>query len=352
MLAYGPYGSGSFTETFTGVPIDPENVGRELLWPPEPIHESIVWETEIEDSFEAYLFCGYWDYNVPVGAAIYFELSADGGDHWYVIAKKDNTVVGASAPLVGVDESVHISNLFGVTLFDLTPWAGQSLLIRLRVHNPGVDGVYGEGFVSIRDVHILCKQDNLPPSTTINLQGNMVSPGLYAGEVTVTINAVDNHGMGQIHYILDGTEKVVDGNKATFKVNTGGAHTIEYWGVDSSGNEGAHATVSFSIDLSPPTVAITAPEPGLYLFGNKLLGMSKPIIIGAFTAEATASDTQGVRVVQFMLNGEVVGEDTTTPYSAYIAVKNMGAATLKVVAVDGVGNTAEDTLDITYFKFL
>jgi len=110
--------------------------------------------------------------------------------------------------------------------------------------------------------------------------------------------------------------------------------------------------VSFSIDASPPTVSLTAPEPGLYLFGNKLFDMSKPFIIGAFTAQATADDAQGVAVVKFMLNGDVVGEDTEAPYDAYIAVKNMGSATLKAVAEDGVGNSAEDSMEITYYKFL
>ena len=144
----------------------------------------------------------------------------------------------------------------------------------------------------------------------------------------------------------------MSGDEATFTVSTDGAHTVDYWAVDATGNEGGHASVSFSIDNSPPSVTLTAPSPGLYLFGNKLLDMGKVFIIGAFTAEATASDAQGVAVVRFMLNGEVVGEDTTAPYSVYIAQKNMGAATLEVVAEDGVGNTASDSIDITYYKFL
>jgi hypothetical protein len=191
-----------------------------------------------------------------------------------------------------------------------------------------------------------------PPTASISLSGNMVAPGVYAGPVTVTITADDDMKMGEIHYILDGSESVVDGDSTTFRVSDDGDHTIEYWAVDATGNEGAHGTVSFAIDNSPPTVALTAPEPGLYLLGNKLLSMSKVFIIGAFTAEATADDAQGIAVVKFLLNGEDVGEDTSAPYDAYIAVKNMGAATLKVIAEDGVGNSAEDSMDITYYKFL
>jgi hypothetical protein len=359
-------GSGIDDVTYTALPIDPENEFMVGYWPGEPIDEAIVWETEIADAYEAWLYCGEWMWHgetpsAPLkGAIISFELSADDGDHWYVIAKKDSATV--------LNGYTHVDIPAGQEpvlddLFDLTPWAGQSLLLRLRVQNIGRNiwdpnthsisyRTYYRGYVAIRDVHIYCKHDVLPPTASISLSGNLVGPGMYAGAVSFTITAVDDMAMGQVHYKLDGVETTVNGNKATGKVSTDGAHTIEYWAVDASGNEGAHATVSFSIDSTPPTVSITGPEPGLYLFGKKLLSMSKPIIIGAFTAEATASDAQGLRVVRFMLNGEVIGEDTTAPYSAYIAVKNMGAATLKVVAVDGVGSTAEDTLDITYFKFL
>jgi len=100
-------------------------------------------------------------------------------------------------------------------------------------------------------------------------------------------------------------------------------------------------------------VAITAPEPGLYLFGNKLLSSSKVFIIGAFTIEATATDAEsGVYKVAFYLDGDLIGESTSAPYSAYCAVKHMGAGEIKVVAEDFSMNTAEDTLDVTYYKFL
>jgi hypothetical protein len=314
-------------------------------FPAEPIDEALVWSTEIEDAYEAWLF-GNWEYDIPNGAQLTFEISADGGDNWFVVAFVE-----------GPDVSPRVA--IPCTPFDLTPWAGMPILVRTRVINYGVDtnddGVedtWYDGYVCVDHMAIHGKQDMLPPTASISLSGNMIGPGLYAGPVTVTIKAEDDMGMGEIHYILDGTESVVSGDEAKFTVSADGDHTVEYWAVDATGNEGAHGSVSFSIDNSPPTVQLTAPTPGLYLFGNQLLSMSKVFIIGAFTAEATADDAQGVAVVKFMLNGEVVSEDTTAPYSAYIAQKNMGDATLKVVAEDGVGNTAEDSMDITYYKFL
>jgi hypothetical protein len=306
-------------------------------YPAEPIDEAIVWSTEIEDAYEAYLSAN-WAYDIGPGALLDFEISADGGDNWFVIAHEEG-----SKTYQGAVPS---------TPFDLTPWAGNSLLVRVHLENAGVSGTYYSGYVCVDHIAIQGKQDMLPPTASVSLSGNSVGPGMYAGPVTVTITAVDDMAMGEIHYTLDGVETVVSGSKASFKVSDDGDHTVTFYPVDATGNVGSTGSVSFSIDNSPPTVSITAPEPGLYLLGNKLLGMSKVFIIGAFTAEATADDAQGVAVVQFLLNGEVVGEDTTAPYDAYIAVKNMGAGTLKVIAEDGVGNTAEDSMDITYYKFL
>jgi hypothetical protein len=300
--------------------------------PDEPVYNALVWETEIADVYSAY-FTGEWLLDIS-GATVSLELSADGGNTWFIIARTTTSTGGwVTIPC---------------TPFDLTPWAGSDILMRVVVDNAAGN----TGTVCVRNFEIWGKTDYIAPTATATLSGNMVGPGLYAGPVTVTITGSDNKGVKDIHYILDGTESVVSGNKATVKVTADGAHTVEFWAVDLIGNEGPHGFVSFNIDNTPPTVALTEPEPGLYLFGNKLLSMSKPFIIGAFTAQATADDSQGIAVVQFLLNGEVVGEDTEAPYDTYVAVKNMGGATLKAVAIDGVGNTAEDSLDITYYKFL
>ena len=305
-------------------------------WPAEPVHNALVWDTEIADAYAAWLF-GNWEYSIGTGAELRLEVSADGGDNWFIIAREQGPASTGRVPIPCTEGG-----------FDLTPWAGSSILVRVIVDDPNGAG----GYVIINDFAIKGKQDRTPPTASISLSGNTVGPGMYAGPVSVTITANDDNAMGEIHYILDGTENVVSGDEAKFTVSDDGSHTIEYWPVDATGNEGARGSVSFSIDNTPPEVEITAPEPGLYLFGNKLLSMNKPFIIGAFTAEAAASDGQGVSVVKFMLGDTVIGEDTEAPFDTYVAVKNMGGATLKVVAEDGVGNTAEDSMDITYYKFL
>jgi hypothetical protein len=287
-----------------------------------------------------------WGYGPPFdqhGWRVDLEISADGGSSWYLL-----------------DVFYNQTDLpFETFLYDITPWAGNEILVKFTLFWQGYAGnipYCAPAQFCINDLWISGKQDDTAPTSTATMSGTMKESGWYTTAVQVTISAEDiGAGMGEIHYIVDGSETVVAGDSASFTVSGNGEHNIEFWAVDAMGNEEAHHIIpAFRIDSgSPPSVAITAPEPGLYLFGNKLLSASKVIIIGAFTVEATASDAEsGIYRVQFYLDGDLISEDTEVPFSAYVAEKHMGAGTIKVVAEDFAQNTAEDTLDITYYKFL
>jgi hypothetical protein len=310
--------------------------------------DALIWTTEIADSYKAFLTyeVNYRiddvDANGQPCARMWVEID-DGSDTWWVLCEYDADDVNSGNSGGWITEN-----------FDISFLAGKPIQIRFRV-NTDVEYTATNNRVYVRNVQILGKQDHTAPVSSITMTGTMKDSGWFNTAVNVKITASDNIGMGEIHYILDGVETVVSGNIAEFTVSGNGQHTLEYWAVDAMGNEeGHHIVPPFRIDSgSAPTVAITAPEPGLYLFGNKILSASKVIIIGAFTIEATASDAEsGIYKVQFYLDGDVIAEDTEVPFSAYCAVKHMGEGTIKVVAEDFAQNTAEDTLDITYYKFL
>jgi hypothetical protein len=320
-------------------------------FPAAEVRDALVWTTEIKDCYEAYLsFETAFDFGTYAFGLV--EISELGTDQWYTLDKFEGTegpgvfpdFVMAPIPDVG-DPYVP---------YNLNYWVGKDIQIRFLA-NGGHGGYVSAGQWCVKNIEITGKQDHTPPMTTLTMSGTMADAGWYSSAVQCEITAVDNVAMGEIHYILDGVHKVVPGDRASFTVTANGAHNLEYWGVDKLGNEEAHHIVpTFRIDSgSPPTVAITAPTPGLYLFGNQILSASKVFIIGAFNIEATASDAEsGVYRVQFYLDGDILAEDTEVPYNAYCAVKHMGAGTIKAVAEDFSGNTAEDTLDITYYKFL
>jgi hypothetical protein len=328
-----------------------------------PVDDALVWTTEIADAYEAYLtVTADWDLEnclVDWGWLQIFaeyvalvEVSANGGDSWYVMDVFDGS--GASSEV-----------------YDISFLAGNPLLVRVRVTLDGwaepawwgepygpEDALYampGGSYICVSEMAITGKKDTEAPVSTMTMSGTMKESGWYSTAVQVTITATDNNEVKEIHYVLDGVETVVAGDSASFTVSDSGAHDLSYWAVDGVGNvEAQHTVPTFRVDKgSAPNVAITAPTGGLYLFGRKIISLKNPIIIGPFTVEATASDAEsGVYRVQFFLDGDLIGEDTEAPFSAYVATKHMGDGTLKATAEDFAQNIAEDTLDIKYFKLL
>jgi hypothetical protein len=303
---------------------------------PGNLNNALIWSTEVINAHEAYLTFTH-RYQFAHGDHGKLEISDDGGVTWGVY----RIFTGACG---GWDTHT----------FDITPFAGKRILIRFRFIS-GPHGIVNGGWC-VTDMHISGKKDHSEPVTQASITGNLKDSGWYNTAVTITVTATDSgSGVKEIIYKLDGVETVVPGDTVTIEVSTNGDHTFEYWAVDNVGNvETTHGMLSFRIDRGvAPTVSITEPTPGLYLFGKKILSASKIIIIGGFTVEATASDADsGVYAVEFFLDGESIGSDVQGPdYTAYCGIKNSGAATIKAVAEDFAQNTAEDTLDIVYYKF-
>jgi hypothetical protein len=299
----------------------------------------MIWTTEIMDAYEAYLSFNWWKNIASSLPMVRVQVSDDGGASWYTICR------------FTTDSPVTADPATGVYHYDLTPFIGHQLLIRVLVEGNG-----GAGQFCIWNLTITGKTDNIAPLSTATMSGTLKDTGWYTTAVKFTITATDaGAGMGTIYWTVDGVQGSAQGNTATFTVDGNGQHTVTYWAVDFVGNEELpHHSVTFKIDKGVgPTVSITAPENGIYVMGKKLMSFKKPLIFGAFTAEANANDVDsGVYRVIFYLDGNVVGEDTTAPYTCYIAQKHMGAGTLKVVAEDFAQNTGEASKDITYYKFL
>ena len=88
----------------------------------------------------------------------------------------------------------------------------------------------------------------------------MVSPGVYAGDVTATVTATDDAqgtGVKTVTYTLDGGADTPYTNP--FTVSGVGSHTITVTATDNSNNVGT-ATKTFQLQAPPPpdTTAPTA----------------------------------------------------------------------------------------------
>lgn len=97
--------------------------------------------------------------------------------------------------------------------------------------------------------------------------------------------------------------------------------------------ESADVTVTVFNDLTPPTVAMTAPAAGAFVSGDVAVA-------------ATASDNVAVAGVRFTLDGAPLGaEDTSSPYGVTWDTTSAsdGAHTLAAIARDAAGNVTTAT---------
>ncbi|HTL58876.1 MAG TPA: Ig-like domain-containing protein [Candidatus Limnocylindrales bacterium] len=106
----------------------------------------------------------------------------------------------------------------------------------------------------------------------------------------------------------------------------------------ASDNSGFAATnsINFVVTDVAPTVAITNPAPG------SIFQASASFVIGA-----TAADTDGnVTNVQFLVNGGLVGNAGTAPYSVTVNNLSAGNYTLTAIASDNAGLSATNSIGI------
>ncbi|MEO1366824.1 MAG: Ig-like domain-containing protein, partial [Acidobacteriota bacterium] len=89
---------------------------------------------------------------------------------------------------------------------------------------------------------------------------------------------------------------------------------------------------------TPPTVTLTAPVAADEIVEGTL-----------FTISADATDDLGVTRVDFQVDGQVVGFDTTAPYSIQVRLDSgadLETVTIGAVAADTIGQIGSDALDI------
>jgi hypothetical protein len=150
----------------------------------------------------------------------------------------------------------------------------------------------------------------------------------------VTANAESN--LTQVELLLDGqTLTVLTEPPYTTTVTsvTEGVYTFEAIATDENGNTFISPRVSATVANhvnNPPLVSMSAPLDGsIYVEGRTI------------TLSADASDSDGSIVqVEFFLNGNSLGVDTTAPYSMNWVEAHEGSHMLTAAATDDTGITA------------
>lgn len=175
--------------------------------------------------------------------------------------------------------------------------------------------------------------DTQAPTAPANVSAGTVTPA----QVPLSWSAsTDDQGVTG-YRIFRGASQVGDVPGTSFTDTTvlpSSTYTYTVKAYDGAGNLSAASeplgVTTPAGDATPPTVSLTAPG-------------DKATVSGATTLTASASDASGIAGVQFLLDGNPLGsEDTSPPYSlAWDSTKVAnGSHALAARARDGVGNTA------------
>ena len=178
------------------------------------------------------------------------------------------------------------------------------------------NGTEGYATLSITPVAV---QDTTAPTTTSNAQAT------YVSSASIKLTATDNvggSGVAHTYYILDGGAQT---EGTTIGTSVVGAHTIEFWSVDTATNvELPHKTAQFAVTAPLPdtTAPITASD-------------AKTTYVGSATIKLAAVDNvggSGVAHTYYILDAGVQTEGTS------ISTSVVGTHTLDFWSVDASGN--------------
>lgn len=171
------------------------------------------------------------------------------------------------------------------------------------------------------------------PTVSITQPGTLITVGSSPLAVSGTVS--DTEAL----LTVNGTPTVNDGGNFNASVNLQeGSNTIIVRAVDAAGQEGM-ATITVSLDRTPPYVTIQSPEDNQVVYTDKIpvSGLVNDIVRGTVTTEDAV-----VRV-----NGRLA-EVSNRAYLAEDIPLSLGANHIEVSASDAVGNVGTHSVSVTY----
>ena len=189
---------------------------------------------------------------------------------------------------------------------------------------------------------------NTPPAVSISAPANGATVGT---SVSYAANATDSNGIRQVQFFLDGSTTALRTDTSSPYSGSvtlaAGTHTLRAVATDNLGSTSS-SDVTFSVQSSTggggtgggtgPQVSITSPANGA-------------TVRGSISYAANASDSNGIRYVQFFLNNATsyLRNDTAAPFSGTLNTATLSDGTHRLRAVARARETgATSTTEVTF----
>lgn len=216
----------------------------------------------------------------------------------------------------------------------------------------GRDPLYGYGRVDANAavqaaLKTVILKDTQPPTSVITAPK---ANSTVKGNVTVAVTATDNLALDRVELRVNGT-MVASDNAGPFSLiwnSTGvpnGMSTLLATAFDKAGNSTASAAVAVNVANPAPPIVKDKVKPVVKI-DNPVAGN----VSGAVTVSASATDNSGAAGItqELSIDNAVVaqGSGATLSYVWQTASVKLGSHTLKVVAKDAAGNSANATVKV------
>jgi len=182
--------------------------------------------------------------------------------------------------------------------------------------------------------------DNTPPVCTLRPTENLYiekGAGYASTKNSYSITAEDfSSGVRDIMYSVDNGERLK--YTGSIKLEKGGFHSINYYGVDNANNTGVEISYAVNVDDVKPTIEIVESLPFVKV-GDKLFARR------GTKFKLVARDAEsGVAKILYKKSGE----SEFTAYVEDLAFDTSGEQTIEAKAIDNVGNES-DIKKVTFF---
>jgi hypothetical protein len=193
----------------------------------------------------------------------------------------------------------------------------------------------GNGYSGTRVSAVNADQDYVKDGDTVTIIAGITGGrALFTNDVTADLSAF---GLGN-NVVADS----YDGFTASWTITnivctpSDGEITITVMA------DGVSGTGTVIADNTVPTLTISKPTNGLYLFNRKFFPMSRTVIIGGLTIEVESEDSSGVLLTEFLVDGQLL--ESTKDSQWYMNQKFIGRHTLEIRVHDNAGNTHIETV--------
>ena len=194
-----------------------------------------------------------------------------------------------------------------------------------------------------------CGEDTVKPQVMITEPGDNST---VSGIVPIKANATDNVGVVKVEFYVDDSKIGEDTsspyvcNWDTSSLQYNSTHIIQAKAYDNAGNVGESPIITVKIgDTQTPEVTITSPASSV-VPGSAIITIKASVQDRSKTSKVPT----GIQKVEFYVDDNEIGEDTSSPYACNWDTSGLKHNTTHIITVkayDNAGNIGTASLSVT-----